>query len=93
MTAILDPSTAAPPRRRRLRITSLLSVTVLTVAAILIVAPLVWALSTSLRTPATSFDQPPHWIPTHPVWGKSVRAPAGDNVCTMCCKPSCRAKR
>ena len=72
MTAVLDRPTAASHKRRRLRllprITSLLSVTVLTVAAVLIVAPLLWALSTSLRTPATSFDQPPHWIPTHPVW-------------------------
>ncbi|MER6081393.1 carbohydrate ABC transporter permease [Streptomyces sp. NPDC001833] len=70
MTAVLDRPTAATPRRRRRRprITSLLSVTVLTVAAVLVVAPLVWALSTSLRTPATSFDQPPHWIPTHPIW-------------------------
>ena len=72
MTAVLDRPTAASHKRRRLRllprITSLLSVTVLTVAAVLLVAPLLWALSTSLRTPATSFDQPPHWIPTHPVW-------------------------
>ncbi|MET9907536.1 carbohydrate ABC transporter permease [Streptomyces sp. NPDC006476] len=68
MTAVLDRPAAASPGRRRLRITSLLSVTVLTVAAVLIVAPLVWALSTSLRTPATSFDQPPQWIPTHPIW-------------------------
>lgn len=68
MTAVLDRPTAASHRRRRPRITSLLSVTILTVAAVLVVAPLVWALATSLRTPATSFDQPPQWIPTHPTW-------------------------
>ncbi|MFF5142262.1 carbohydrate ABC transporter permease [Streptomyces sp. NPDC013157] len=68
MTTVLDRPAAATPRRRRPHITSVLSVTVLTVAAVLIVAPLVWALSTSLRTPATSFDQPPQWIPTHPIW-------------------------
>ncbi|WP_329052226.1 carbohydrate ABC transporter permease [Streptomyces violaceus] len=72
MTAILDkqPATTAraPHRRRRVRIGRLLSLTVLTVTAVLVVAPLVWALATSLRTPATSFDNPPQWIPTDPVW-------------------------
>ncbi|OAH13504.1 carbohydrate ABC transporter permease [Streptomyces jeddahensis] len=72
MTAILDtqPATTAraPRRRRRVRIGRLLSLTVLTVAAAAVVAPLVWALATSLRTPATSFDNPPQWIPTDPVW-------------------------
>ncbi|WP_171109590.1 carbohydrate ABC transporter permease [Streptomyces sp. Z423-1] len=72
MTAILDkqPATTAraPRRRRRVRIGRLLSLTVLTVTAVLVVAPLVWALATSLRTPATSFDNPPQWIPTDPVW-------------------------
>ncbi|SOR80296.1 MULTISPECIES: carbohydrate ABC transporter permease [Streptomyces] len=72
MTAILDkqPATTAraPRRRRRVRIGRLLSLTVLTVTAALVVAPLVWALATSLRTPATSFDNPPQWIPTDPVW-------------------------
>ena len=51
-----------------MRIGRLASILVLAVAAVLVVAPLVWAVSTSLRTPATSFDLPPHWIPTHPVW-------------------------
>jgi multiple sugar transport system permease protein len=72
MTAILDkqpaPAARAPRRRRRIKVTRLLSLTVLTVTAVLVIAPLVWALATSLRTPATSFDQPPQWIPTHPIW-------------------------
>ncbi|MET7477796.1 carbohydrate ABC transporter permease [Streptomyces sp. NPDC005648] len=73
MSAILDkqPAPALPaPRRRRRRVSAgrLLSLAVLTVAAVLVVAPLVWALSTSLRTPATSFDQPPKWFPTDPIW-------------------------
>ncbi|TLS47773.1 carbohydrate ABC transporter permease [Streptomyces montanus] len=72
MTAILDkqPATTvpAPRRRRRLTVGRLLSLAVLIVAAVLVVAPLVWALSTSLRTPATSFDQPPKWFPTDPIW-------------------------
>ncbi|MGC9544813.1 carbohydrate ABC transporter permease [Streptomyces sp. UG1] len=72
MTAILDKQPAAtaraPRRRRRVRIGRLLSLTVLTVTAAAVVAPLVWALATSLRTPATSFDNPPQWIPTDPVF-------------------------
>jgi multiple sugar transport system permease protein len=72
VTAILDkqPVTTAraPRRRRRVRIGRLLSLTVLTFAAVLVVAPLLWALATSLRTPATSFDNPPQWIPTHPIF-------------------------
>lgn len=70
-----DPH-AAPPRpgrRRRVRPMSIVSILILCVAAVLVVAPIVWALSTSLRTPATSFDEPPHWIPTHPV-GSNYRA-------------------
>ena len=70
VTAILDnPATAprAPRRKRRMRITSALSITVLTAAAVIVVAPIAWALVTSLRTPATSFNEPPQWIPTHPV--------------------------
>ncbi|HKT00417.1 MAG TPA: carbohydrate ABC transporter permease [Rugosimonospora sp.] len=63
-------TTADPPRLRprRIRVTTVAGFLVLIAAAVLVVAPIVWALSTSLRTPATSFDQPPHWIPTHPVW-------------------------
>jgi multiple sugar transport system permease protein len=53
-------------RRGRLKISAVLSVLVLCVAAILVVAPIVWALSTSLRTPADSFNEPPQWLPTHP---------------------------
>lgn len=55
-------------RRRRVRLGPILSVLVLTVFALLTVAPVLWAISTSLRTPAESFNNPPQWIPTHPVW-------------------------
>jgi multiple sugar transport system permease protein len=43
-------------------------VLVLVVAALLVVSPVIWAISTSLRTPATSFVQPPTWFPLHPIW-------------------------
>jgi multiple sugar transport system permease protein len=36
----------------------------LTAVAVLTIAPLLWVVSTSLRTPAKSFTLPPKWIPT-----------------------------
>ncbi|GHE85032.1 sugar ABC transporter permease [Streptomyces spiralis] len=38
----------------------------LTVCALLTLGPVVWTVSTSLRTPAQSFELPPRIIPTHP---------------------------
>jgi len=32
-------------------------------------APIVWTVSTSLRTPAQSFSLPPQWLPTDLAWG------------------------
>lgn len=69
----VPPSTTAPThpsqvRRRRNLPWKILAVVILVVAALLVVAPVFWAISTSLRTPATSFDQPPSWFPLHPVW-------------------------
>jgi multiple sugar transport system permease protein len=50
------------------RIGRFLGVLALTAAAALVVLPILWTISTSLRTPATSFNNPPAWIPLHPVW-------------------------
>lgn len=58
-----------PPRAHARTLGRAAGVCVLLLATVLIAAPIVWAVSTSLRTPATSFVQPPTWIPTHPVWG------------------------
>jgi multiple sugar transport system permease protein len=43
-------------------------VLVLTAVALLVVAPIAWTISTSLRSPAVSFTNPPQWIPSHPQW-------------------------
>jgi multiple sugar transport system permease protein len=70
-TVDLSRSTGTIPgvqRRRRFRLGPIVSILVLTVAALLVIAPIWWALSTSLRTPATSYNEPPHWIPTNPDW-------------------------
>lgn len=68
MTAIQVAGLQTGRRRRAVGLGPLLSVLVLTIAAVLIVAPVLWALSTSLRTPAQAFNNPPQWIPTHPAW-------------------------
>ncbi|MEW5957950.1 MAG: carbohydrate ABC transporter permease [Chloroflexota bacterium] len=36
--------------------------------SLIFLAPLVWAVATSLRLPADSFKLPPQWIPTNPRW-------------------------
>ncbi len=73
MTATLDPATAPPTRRpartrRRLRPTPSGSTRgfVLLVAAALTLGPVIWTLSTSLRSPAESFTLPPQLIPADP---------------------------
>jgi multiple sugar transport system permease protein len=43
-----------------------LRLTLLFVASIIILAPVLWTVSTSLRTPAESFSVPPQWIPLRP---------------------------
>jgi multiple sugar transport system permease protein len=43
-----------------------LRLALLFVASIIILAPVLWTLSTSLRTPAESFSVPPQWIPLRP---------------------------
>jgi len=43
-----------------------LRLTLLFVASIVILAPVLWTVSTSLRTPAESFSVPPQWIPLRP---------------------------
>jgi len=45
-----------------------LGVLVLMASALLVALPVIWAISTSLRTPATSYNQPPTWLPPDPVW-------------------------
>ena len=55
----------APLRRTAGRV---IEIILLTGFAILVVAPIYWALVTSLRTPAQSFTNPPDWIPAHPMW-------------------------
>jgi multiple sugar transport system permease protein len=60
-------TTVAPARRRALPAPSTaVRMVVLLVAAALTLGPVVWTLSTSLRSPAESFTLPPQFIPADP---------------------------
>lgn len=51
-------------QRRKLKRGDILSFIILTIAAILVLMPLLWMFSTSLRPVAESFNLPPQWLPT-----------------------------
>jgi multiple sugar transport system permease protein len=50
------------------RVGNWIRLALLFVASIIILAPVLWTVSTSLRTPAESFSVPPQWIPLRPDW-------------------------
>ena len=51
-------------RRRKLKRGDLFSFVILTIAAVLVLMPLLWMFSTSLRPVTESFNLPPQWLPT-----------------------------
>ncbi len=65
-------STRVPARKSfwqdylRYRLGYWLGLLVMFVASVIVLAPIVWTISTSLRTPAQSFSVPPQWLPIHP---------------------------
>lgn len=66
-----DPTSASAPRAPRLTrgMVSRYAVIALMLAlSVVMLAPLVWTFSTSLRIPAESFTLPPQWLPTDWVW-------------------------
>jgi len=48
------------------RIGRITGIVVLVLAAMVALGPLLWTITTSLRTPAEAFSNPPQWIPLHP---------------------------
>lgn len=69
MTLALHRQTRLEPNGRALavrRISSVLGWTVLVLAAVVALGPLLWTLTTSLRTPAEAFTNPPQWLPLRP---------------------------
>lgn len=51
-------------QRQNLKRSDIFSFIILTIAAILVLMPLLWMFSTSLRPVAESFNLPPQWLPT-----------------------------
>jgi multiple sugar transport system permease protein len=49
-----------------------LRLALLGVASSILLAPLLWTVSTSLRAPADSFSVPPQWLPARPEWTNYV---------------------
>ncbi|MGG7308332.1 carbohydrate ABC transporter permease [Curtobacterium sp. AB451] len=62
---VAQPSVAHIVRRRRpvATVGSVIGLVILIIAAVFALGPLLWTLTTSLRTPAESFNNPPQWIP------------------------------
>jgi len=54
------------PRRPAVKIGTIVGIVVLVLAAMVALGPLLWTLTTSLRTPAEAFTNPPQWLPLHP---------------------------
>jgi multiple sugar transport system permease protein len=63
------PAPVQPPARRSSalgQIGRIVGIVFLALAAVVALGPLLWTLSTSLRSPAEAFTNPPQWIPLHP---------------------------
>ena len=83
VTAVLPPGPArrgripARPvgssRTRSRRLTNILLTAVLSLGGIIMIAPLVWTFSTSLKTREAVFALPPQWIPDPVMWENYVR--------------------
>jgi multiple sugar transport system permease protein len=70
MSVAYEHRLARRPRRALVRRAGRLAITLaLFAASLLTLAPLIWALSTSLRLPVESFSLPPRWLPTDPDFG------------------------
>jgi multiple sugar transport system permease protein len=67
LASIVTPRAAGAARWGR-RTGRTVEVAILTAIALIVISPIVWTLSTSLRTPAEAFTNPPLWVPTNPVW-------------------------
>jgi multiple sugar transport system permease protein len=61
------PAPGAPARpRRKLNWNLVIRIALLSLAAVLTLGPVMWTLSTSLRTPSESFRLPPSFLPLNP---------------------------
>ncbi len=58
--------TASGPAPSARKIGSIVGLVVLILAAVVALGPLLWTVTTSLRSPAGAFTNPPQWLPLHP---------------------------
>lgn len=58
--------TAVPRAPGARRVASITGMVVLIIAAMVALGPLLWTLTTSLRSPAEAFTNPPQWLPFNP---------------------------
>ena len=77
-TTTVQGATKSTPSRSwvdfvRYRTLHFVGIVVLTIASIIVLAPFVWTLATSLRLPTASFTLPPQWIPRNPDWSNYAR--------------------
>ncbi len=63
----------AMSRKSKYAVGNLVVAALLLVGGIVMVAPLLWMLSTSLKTRESVFQLPPEWIPADPQWGNYLR--------------------
>lgn len=64
-SALKQRKTKRPARKRKpLKMGDVFSYVILTIAAILVLMPLLWMFSTSLRPTTESYQLPPQWLPT-----------------------------
>jgi multiple sugar transport system permease protein len=76
------PSRTPMSRTTSTRIGDWLVFVLLSAGAIVMIAPLVWMLSTSLKTKNEVFALPPVWIPEVPQWDTYVRMWQDSNILT-----------
>ena len=67
-TAFGQQSKRNGKRKRPINSGDIISYAILTIAAILVMMPLAWMFSTSLRPTSESFQLPPQWLPTQFRW-------------------------
>ncbi|HVL26290.1 MAG TPA: carbohydrate ABC transporter permease [Thermomicrobiales bacterium] len=67
-TASARSVVSEPHHRRRFGFGKIVTVLLLAAASVVMLAPIVYTISTSLRSPMESFTLPPKWIPTDPNW-------------------------
>ncbi len=67
-TAFGQAKQSPAKRRKPIKAADIFSYAILTIAAILVLMPLAWMFSTSLRPTHESFQLPPAWLPTKFSW-------------------------